>query len=333
MSKTKKVNSSIALPTKVAELFASRNHRLHHALWHGLRDYWNNGNIVSKTAKEEITKLNWNPPRPALEWNRDGWTPLTLNGSGIDFLFMHREMIIEFDAAMKKEGVSSDIGWKLIPEPGRTEATHPGISVPPVWELPAPIKWLERRFAAVKSDEFYWSRMRWWDRQFHDHGYLRTVSLGQLGSLLETSVHNNMHMRWASQPFDPETGKALIMGRSEDDMSSKWDDIKYDFLGETYSSQVNPIFWRLHKWVDNIIDEWFKAHESQKSGSVKQIELNGISWFESRDWVEVNTPWSAPSAHAHHDIERMEKVFELLFQNNDKLSSDSSMIDKPMTWF
>lgn len=325
----------IALPLKVAELFASRNHRLHHALWHGLRDYWNNESLVSELAKVEITKLYWNPPRPSLKWNRDGWIPLTTNGSGIDFLFMHREMILEFDEAMKKEGADPDIGWKLIPEPGRPESTHPGISVPPTWELPESLKWLERRFKAVKSDEFYWSRMRWWDRDFHDHRYLRNLTLGELGSLIETSVHNDMHMRWAGTPIDPETGKPTVMGRPENSMDKKWDNVKYDFIGETYSSQVNPIFWRLHKWVDSIIDEWFIAHNSFEQGRVKRKTIDGIPWFESTDWVENDSPWSAPSKHAHHDIPTMEKVFELLFPADEQkfLESTDEKVRIPMTWF
>lgn len=324
---------SIPLPTKVAEQFSLRSHRLHHCLWHGLRDYWNNENLVSITAKADITKLNWNPVRPALAWNRDGWTPLTTNGSGIDFLYMHREMIIEFDNAMKIVGENPDLGWKLIPEPGRPENTHPGLTVPPSWELPEPIKWLERRFAAVKSDEFYWSRIRWWDRQFHDHGYLRTLTLGQLGSILETSVHNDMHMRWASQPTDPETGQSLIMGRPENDMNAKWDNVNYDFLGETYSSQVNPIFWRLHKWVDSIIDEWYLAHNSFKKGSVIKIVLNKVPWFKSVDWIEVNNPWSYPSPHAHHDITKMENVFSILFPPSFELLNKLVPNRKPMNWF
>jgi hypothetical protein len=324
--------TSIALPLKVAELFSSRNHRLHHALWHGLRDFWNRPDKVSELAKEEITKLSWNPPRPALEWHRGGWTPLTLNGSGIDFLFMHREMILEFDNAMQKEGEDSDIGWILIPEPG----LYPEFEVPPVWELPEGLKWLQRRFASVKTDDFYWSRIRWWDRQFHDHGYLRTLTLGQLGSLIETSVHNDMHMRWASQPYDPTTGNATPMGRDEADIDSKWDSVKYDFIGETYSSQVNPIFWRLHKWVDNIIDEWYKAHETNHKGEIQKIKINGITWYKSTKWVEIDNPWSAPSPHAHHDIKTMEQVSEILFPKKQGiLKGGERTIEttKPMTWF
>lgn len=50
----------------------------------------------------------------------------------------------------------------------------------------------------LQSDEFYWSRMRWWDQQFKDPTYLATLTLGELGALLECTVHNDMHMRWAA---------------------------------------------------------------------------------------------------------------------------------------
>ncbi|WP_419211624.1 hypothetical protein ACNR9Q_12865 [Maribacter sp. X9] len=332
--KISKVVSPIPLPAKVAEIFASKHHRLHHALWHGLRDYWYNTTKVSETAKNEIENLNWHPPRPSAKWHYDkgepvGWTQITTNGSGEDFLFMHREMIRDFDEAMKKESAPPIEGWKLIPEPGLSEK----FVVPPTWELPKKYKWLERRFAAIKTDEFYWSRMRWWDRQFHDHSYLRTLTLGQLGSVLETSVHNDMHMRWCSQPFDPQSGKPLLMERDASDISDKWDNVKYDFLGETYSSQVNPIFWRIHKWVDSIIDEWFEAHNSLSQDRIKTKEINGVTWFEVGDWVDIDDPWSYPT-EGKHDLETMKKVNMILFPpKGENFIEEEGRGEKPMTWF
>lgn len=320
--------SPIALPDSVRDLFASRHHRLHHALWHGLRDMWNHAAIPVET-KKAIQNLNWAPPRPSLRWLSDGWMPETKNGSGIDFLYMHREMILAFDQAMEEAGENSNFGWGVVPEPGR----YPVFDVPSVWELPNDLKWLQRRFAVVKSDDFYWTRLRWWDRRFHDHNYLRTLSLGQLGSLLETSVHNDMHMRWAATPIDPETGGALVLGRPETSIDPKWDAPQYDFLGETYSSHVNPIFWRLHKWVDTIIDEWFDAHEEDHPGEIRKADLSGIIWFHSERWVETDSPWSSPSPHAHHDVRTMEKVYHLLYPEVPSLTSVEATASAPKNWF
>lgn len=320
--------SPIELPEAVTSVFASRSHRLHHALWHGLRDLWNSGAISDK-AKQAIGDLKWSPPRASIKWLAGGWMPETTNGCGVDFLYMHREMIAEFNKEMTKAGASPDIGWTVVPEPGSDSA----IEVPPEWEMPVNLKFLQRRFAVVKSDDFYWSRLRWWDRSFHDHAYLRTLSLGQLGSLLETSIHNDMHMRWAETPTDPETGIQLPLGRGETDIDPKWDSPVYDFLGETYSSHVNPIFWRLHKWVDAIIDEWFLAHESHAPGAVKRIKANGLDWFESDQWIETRSPWSSPSSHAHHDVPTMEAVYHLLFPEPSRVMAVESMTSAPKTWF
>lgn len=323
--KFNKPSEVIPLPQSVAELFASRMHRLHHALWHGLRDSWD---TLSEIQKTDITAFKWNPPRPNQKFYKSGWMPNTKNGSGVDFLFMHREMIIEFDEAMTKVGNDPNIGWDVIPEPGRFRE----FEVPPVWTLPDSIKWLERRFKTVKSDEFYWSRMKWWDRQFHDHVFLSKITLGELGSLLETSVHNDMHMRWASQPVDPSTGNPTPMGRDENDIDTKWDVVEYDFLGETYSSHVNPIFWRLHKWVDTIIDEWYLAHKSISIDRIKTKTIGNVKWFEKGEWVEVENPWSSPYMHAHHDITTMEKVYKILFPSKAmKLTIDFS--EPPANWF
>lgn len=316
----------IPLPKPVAEMLASRGHRLHHALWHGLRDMWER---LTDNKKAEIQTLKWAPPRPNQKWYKNGWMPHTKNGSGIDFLFMHREMIGEFDKAMTASGNDPNMGWEVIPEPGRFN----DFNVPPVWELPEGLKWLERRFKTLKSDEFFWSRMRWWDRKFHDHGYLSKLTLGELGSLLETSVHNDMHMRWSSQPFDPSTGAPTALGRQETDISEKWDVVEYDFLGETYSSHVHPIFWRLHKWVDTIIDEWYNAHKNISGDRVKTKVVNHVNWFEKGDWVEVDNPWSSPSAHAHHDVSTMEKVYNVLFDAGAFKLAKDEVSEKPLTWF
>lgn len=329
---TMKVNSPIALPGVVRDVFASRRHRLHHALWHGLRDLWNHSSTL-EGAKKAIQDLSWRPPRPALRWLSGGWMPETTNGSGIDFLYMHREMIAEFDKEMVKIGENPHVGWEVVPEPGRLASTHPGIEVPPEWNLPDGLKWLQRRFAVVKSDEFYWSRMRWWDRDFHNHSYLRTITLGQLGSLLETSIHNDMHMRWAATPTDPETGEVLVLGRPETSIDQKWDLPTYDFLGETYSSHVNPIFWRLHKWVDRIIDEWFDAHDSHAPGEVSKVKINGVDWYESKKWIETDSPWSSPNAHAHHDVNTMEKIYRLLYPQISAEVSIEKATSPPKNWF
>lgn len=276
--------------------FAKRHHRLHHVLWHSLRHRWP---LLSETQKTTIQRLGWAPPRVAVEYtNRVSSRPAISNGSGEDFLFMHREMIDLY----RKHGGRANNDWVVPPQPGTAGGTPP-----PAWKIPERLAF-DRRMRALKGDGHYWSRMLWWDREFKDPTRLRTLTLGELGSLLEYSIHNDMHMRWASQPRDPQTGALLTTGRPSGDISVKWDDPKYDYLGEFYSSHVHPDFWRLHGWVDARINDWFAAHLAA-GNQVRRRELNGVRWFEGAPWVFVKTPWSS----GPHHVSVMEQVFRVMY--------------------
>jgi len=51
--------------------------------------------------------------------------------------------------------------------------------------------------------------------------------------------------------IDPTGGETI---------GKEWDDPRYNFLGDTYSSHVNPIFWKLHGWIDDRIENWKVAN-------------------------------------------------------------------------
>jgi len=273
------------LPENVLGHFADREHRLHHAVWHTLRNFWYD---LREDQREAIVHLDWAPPRPARMNANDIVRPLILNGSGEDFLYFHREMVCMFRDLMSAAGEST-INWPTVPQPG-TE----GEEVPPAWPIPDPT--LERRIRALKTDEFYWSRMRWWDQQFKDPTYLASLTLGQLGALLEYSIHNDMHMRWSAPPRDPFTNALLPTGRDPKDTDPRWDDPRYDWLGDFYSSHVNPFFWRLHGWVDDRVNDWFDAQAALHPGEVEKFRVNGWTWFKRGKWVQVEQPWVWPAA-------------------------------------
>lgn len=90
MTDFKEPRELIPLLPAARDMLASETHRLHHAVWHDVRGQWLG---LSDAKKEAIRKLGWQPghrtERPAL---RKG-APITDNGSGEDFLYMHREMI------------------------------------------------------------------------------------------------------------------------------------------------------------------------------------------------------------------------------------------------
>jgi hypothetical protein len=111
----------------------------------------------------------------------------------------------------------------------------------------------------MKSDVFYQKRFVYWQKMFTDPSFLRSVCLGELGVVIELTIHNVMHLRWSSppgssfpSPDDPTLGEATI--------PTEWDDPRYDFLTETYSSHVNPIFWKLHGWIDDRVENWKVAN-------------------------------------------------------------------------
>jgi hypothetical protein len=64
-------------------------------------------------------------------------------------------------------------------------------------------------------------------REFKNPAYLSTVTLGELGALIEFSIHNDLHMRWASVPRLKD--EPIPGGRSDNDIREMWDDANYDF--------------------------------------------------------------------------------------------------------
>ncbi|HEY0323391.1 MAG TPA: hypothetical protein VGC66_20710 [Pyrinomonadaceae bacterium] len=338
----------IPLPTPVLEMMASREHRLLHAVWHGTRNLWVR---LKEEQRIAIKDLGWAPPRASTTAS----APIISNGSGEDFLFMHRQMIIMVNETAKKAGAQPIEAWTVIPMPD-SYTNVDGFAIPPAWIDPDD-QLTNRRIAALKTDEYYWSRMRWWDREFKNPQYLRQLRLGELGSLLEYTIHNDMHMRWASAPRDPSTGAVVPAGRPQWEISTKWDNPLYDFLGEFYSSHVNPVFWRLHGWIDARINDWYDAHQASHPGEIEKMTLDGTPWFKKGKWVMTNDPWAGAKQHnGHHqhgmnmpampmnqDVGKMEKVNAILFpppppdgSKTADFASESLLVNqtsRKLTWF
>lgn len=230
-------------------MMAKREHRMHHWLWHEVRNSWYS---YSDDIKKELERLGWKPPRPSMD---EQGQPDLKNDSGEDFLYMHRQMIADVNAILADVGDSNYPrveGWTVSPPPG-----DPDFPVPPPWFDPLGQGLPFDRLQRVKSDIAYQKRFLYWQKTFRDPAFLRSVSLGELGVLIELTIHNAMHMRWASTPTanrpDPDPAQSGTI-------STKWDDSRYDFLGDTYSSHVHPIFWKLHGWVDDRVEDWKVAN-------------------------------------------------------------------------
>ena len=252
------------LPSQVVNKMAQRDHRFHHYLWHRVRNSWLR---LKESERQAVRDINpaWEPPRPARD---QAGNPVRDNDSGEDFLFMHREMIAlvnEILAAVGDAAYPRVEGWTRVPPPGDADY--------PVPEFPG--SGLEE----IKSAEYFDEFIAPWETQYTDPDHLRSVSLGQLGSDIEFTIHNDLHMRWAApSPVGYRPTTALTQG-----IGAQWDAPAYDYLGDSYASHVNPVFWKLHGWVDDRIEGWKRAN-----GVAGEIEWTGT--------------WVGPAAHAHdHD--------------------------------
>jgi hypothetical protein len=144
----------------------------------------------------------------------------------------------------------------------------------------------------VKSDDYYQNVMLPWEQRYTSDAYLRSVSLGQLGADIEFTIHNNMHMRWASQPAVGIRPNGSLLAT----INPRWDVPEYNYLGDTYSSHVHPTFWKLHGWVDDRIEDWKRAN-----GVVGEISWKGT-------WLGPHGHLHAPHVKGTPDPQRLVKL-------------------------
>jgi hypothetical protein len=236
-----------AIPKHLASMLADRAWRMHHYLWHEVRNMWL---FYDDETRRRLENLGWRPPRPARRPGPNG--PEVILDNGEDFLYMHREMIAVVNEHMRGDPDYPRVqGWTKVPRP-----RDPDDPVPPSWltgigDLDAFLVW-------VKSDEAFERDFVRWEREYRDETRLRSRSLAELGARLEFTIHNQMHMRWCSEPVTgirPEVEPAHPQG-----IDPMWDDPRYDWLGDPYASHVNPTFWKLHGWIDERIDDWAAAN-------------------------------------------------------------------------
>lgn len=225
---------------------------MHHYVWHSVRNGWL---FFPEDTKSALRDLGWEPPRPAVRpLPGGGRQPIYDNDSGEDFLYMHRGMIAAVDAKLREVNDPSYPRvepWEQIPRPDSTE-----FAVPPTWETGDAD--LNAYLQETKSADYFETRIRPWEDEYTSPARLRNMSLGELGSRIEFTIHNRMHMRWCSEPalgIRPDVDDAR-----PDEINVAWDAPQYDWLGDTYSSHVNPTFWRLHGWVDARIEDWKRAN-------------------------------------------------------------------------
>lgn len=251
-----------AIPRQVVVEMARRRRRFHYYLWHRVRNSWLR---LTESERQAIHGIEpaWVPPRPGLDAMR---RPLRDNESGEDFLFMHRRMITLANDILTSVG-DSDYprieGWRRVPPPRDTDY--------PVPEFP------ESELGEVKSAEYFEQVIEPWERQYTDENYLRGVTLGQLGSDLQFTIHGAMHVRWTA-PSQAGYRPSTVV---EPEIARRWDTPTYEYLGDTYSSLVNPLFWKINGWMDDRVEHWRLVH-----GLSVDIEWKGT-------WVGPTVPRDA----------------------------------------
>ena len=311
----------------------SPEHRLFHQVWHATRDKWH---TLSEDKRNALRGLGWQPGPRDKERDARG-VHKDRNGSGIDFFFMHRHMLGTARSMMDLPS------WQFFPLPqpelirdrqgfARYFDNHDGTALPPTW-LAAEDDEYTQWVSDLKTAETYQSNFEVWESQYRDPQYLSKLTLGQFGSEVELGLHDWLHMRWASVPRDPSNGQPVPMARDLDDFAARWFAPENDFLGDPFSSHVNPVFWHFHGWIDDRIEDWFRAHERFHPGQVTRLEVNGVKWFAPGRWVEVADPWLGPDTHGcsstpglrlgksmEMDVETMKLALRITFGEDDTLA-------------
>ncbi|MFV0278354.1 MAG: PvdJ/PvdD/PvdP-like protein [Parahaliea sp.] len=280
------------------EWLVSAEHRLFHQIWHASRDKWDR---LSEDKREGLRGLGWQPGPIGEERDARG-KHKHRNGSGEDFLFMHRHMLRR--ALSLQPGLTC---WSRLPMPApfierdrqgfiRYYENRDGCSVPPAWEPaddPEYAQWLR----GVKGGETFFSNYQVWESLYQDPEYLARLTLGELGSEIELGIHDLLHMRWATVTRDPSNGMPLFWDRNYTDFASRWFRPENDYLGDPFSSHVNPVFWMFHSWIDDRVEDWFRAHQRIHPGEVERQRVKGLPWFAPGRWVQLDDPWLGASPY------------------------------------
>lgn len=227
----------------INEVMATHSHRLYHFLWHATRNSWSDLKASEKKAIQTLSPL-WGKNAPLCPLPEKDIGAKT-SPAGEEFLLMHHQMVAHLQSALSDEHLPCIRGWKTLPK-----------SDDELFPVPK-----GTADDTSKTDE-HGEMMDVWARRLHDPDFLRGKSLSYVGVLVEFTLHNNMHMRWAKIPkkgddFSPMDGS---FDASSLLAPSAYDDPKYNWLGNPYSAHVNPIFWKLHGWVDDTIKIWLHAN-------------------------------------------------------------------------
>lgn len=229
------------LPFSAKTMMAATPMRWHHQYWHLVKNRLFVTNPGNAALVSRLAAIGW----------QSRFTGES--GAGLDFLFMHRQMIGHMDHSLAQAGDPAwpkVIGWSEPPtDPDDVDWPVPtvqGLGQPDLFWPPSHQSAVQgiadaRRLDVVAENRDYIAL-------FRDPGFLRRPEndLDRLGFLIESTVHNWMHMYFSGPP--PVDFMAVEPGN--------------DWLGNPFSSHVNAYFWKLHGWIDDCIGHWEAARGS-----------------------------------------------------------------------
>ncbi len=259
-------SDQIAVITRV---MGTPYHRRSHALWHMMR---------SGVAPERLPDVAhafgpaWTENHKLCPAPQESDLTKNANAAGEDFLYMHRGMLQGIQQELRAQDLECIAPWKNFDD----IASAP---LPPGSELVGP-----------KSEDAL-KLFKAWDTSFHDKAWLASIGLSQLGYALEFTIHNNLHMRFATDRPDekyradsPDNDGATVPLDGNFSQPFLFDEPGYNWLADPYAAAVNPVFWKIHGYVDHFIDLWLEAHH-----------LTSIATTCSGNCYAWNQPWTGES--------------------------------------
>ncbi|MCX6116675.1 MAG: hypothetical protein NT027_03975 [Proteobacteria bacterium] len=224
---------------------ASLEHRFYHLIWHGLRNSWHD------LTAEEVAVINAIDPRyavhrpisaPGVTRQADPLKDPLRNGAGEDFLRMHRDMVLMVRQALVAKGLPCIASWR----------TTPALTDP-----------LYSSFLAYKSGtktKLAFEIMKMLQRRyFHNQKWLASEPLSSVAHTLEFTLHGLFHLRFADET-DKFKSRPLFTIANLETYPKSMAAVENQYLADPFSSHVNPVFWKLHGFVDEVVGHWLAAH-------------------------------------------------------------------------
>lgn len=287
--------TTLSRPEKFRQLateFGGVGHRLHHLLWHALRNGWNRPGITNydrQRMMQVVPQQNWAPPRPVL-YGPNGQVDIRRTeqenpGAGEDFFHMHREMIRIAKGILGDDLVAVPSVAVLLQQRDRMIAEQLVQRIPVV-----SIQQFQTRIAGLRQMEQSLNAIN-----------LRSISLSALGTQLEWTLHNAIHETLARP-----AAELLLVGGNNPWSSQNffaanmpWNQPTYQHLGDPYASASNPLFWLIHAYIDQWVDRWAQAQPNNYT----EVSDNCSGRSRCYQWLQNigGKPWDGGMSvgHAH----------------------------------